>query len=81
MATVVITGDMRLYTGGREEAEVEATSYRAAVRELQQQFPALTDAVLEKFSVAIDGVMIQSPLLETFEVDSELVFIPKIAGG
>ncbi|MFT5335617.1 MAG: hypothetical protein ACI9GB_003536, partial [Halioglobus sp.] len=31
--------------------------------------------------IAIDGVMIHSPLLETFGPNSELVFIPKIAGG
>jgi hypothetical protein len=31
--------------------------------------------------VAIDGVLVHTPLLETFEPDSELVFIPKITGG
>ncbi len=81
MATVVFTGDLRLHTGGCGEVEVQATSYRAAVRELQQEFPGLTAEVMDKFSVSIDGVLIRSPLLETFEADSELVFIPKIAGG
>ena len=81
MATVIFTGGLRQLTGGTEEVHIEAASYRAAIRELRLQFPVLTDSVLEKFSVAIDGVMIQSPLLETFEPDSELVFIPKIAGG
>jgi molybdopterin converting factor small subunit len=81
MAHVVFTGDLRLHTGGREQAVVEASSYRAAIRELQRQFPALTDSVLEKFSVSIDGVLIKSPLLETLEPDSELVFFPRISGG
>ncbi len=81
MATVIFTGDLRLHTSGCEEAEVQATNYRGAVRELQAEFPGLTGAVMDKFSVSIDGVLIQSPLLETFEPDSELVFIPKIAGG
>ena len=81
MPAVVFIGDLRLHTGGCEETEIKATSYRAALRELQQAFPGLTDAVLEKFSVAIDGEMITSPLLETFTADSELVFFPRIAGG
>ena len=81
MATAICTGDMRLLTGGREEIELEATSYRAALRELQGAYPGLTAEVFDRYSVAIDGVMIQSPLLETFGEHSELVFIPKIAGG
>lgn len=81
MAHVAFIGDLRQHTGGCEETEIQATSYRAALRELQQTYPGLTDAVLEKFSVAIDGEMITSPLLETFAADSELVFFPRIAGG
>jgi molybdopterin converting factor small subunit len=81
MATVIFTSGLRQLAGGTAEVHIKATNYRAAIRELRLQFPVLTDSVLEKFSVAIDGVMIHSPLLETFEPDSELVFIPKIAGG
>lgn len=81
MATVICTGDLRRYTGGREEIELLATNYRAALRELQGAFPGLTADVLDRYSVSIDGVLIQSPLLETFGEHSELVFIPKIAGG
>ena len=81
MVSVVLAPAMRAYTGGRVDTEISATSYRAAVRELQQQFPDIPAEVFEKCSVAIDGVQVQTPLLETFEADSELVFIPRIAGG
>ncbi|MCX2981017.1 hypothetical protein EYC98_09090 [Halieaceae bacterium IMCC14734] len=86
MPTVVLTGDLRRYTGlgeqGQiEEVQVQALNYRAVRRELQAMFPLLEDAVLDKYGVAIDGVMVQTPLLETLEPDSELVFIAKIAAG
>ena len=81
MATVIFIGGLRQLTGGTEEVHIEAANYRAAIRELQLRFPALTDSVLEKFGVAIDGAIIHSPLLETLDHDSELIFIPKIAGG
>jgi hypothetical protein len=78
---VVLVPEMRAYTGGQLETEIEATGYRAAVRELQQQFPLLTDEMFAKCSVAIDGEQVHTPLLETFGADSELLFIPKITGG
>ncbi|MBT4521469.1 MAG: MoaD/ThiS family protein [Halieaceae bacterium] len=81
MASVVFASDMRQHTGGCGQTRVNATGYRAALRELSEAFPQLSDAVFEKYSIAIDGVIILSPLLETFEPDSELVFIPRIAGG
>ena len=81
MPRVILGGELRHYTGAVEEVSIEALNYRAARRELQKLFPRLQDAVLDKFAVAIDGVMVQTPLLETLQPDSELVFIPRIAGG
>ena len=72
---------MQQHTGGCRQTQIEATSYRLALRELSLEFPGLTETVYEKFSVAIDGTIIHTPLLETFRADSELVFIPRIAGG
>ena len=81
MATIVFAAEMRQLAGGLDEFSIEAASYRAALRELTREFPRLDEAVFKKFAVAIDGVLIQSPLLEALEPDSELVFIPKIAAG
>ena len=71
---------MRSLTGV-EDVQIQATSYRAALRQLKEKFPQLTDDVFDKFAVAIDNIMIQSPLLETFQAQSELVFVPKIPAG
>ena len=81
MTTVFFASEMRQHTGGLQYTQIEATSYRRALRELSRDFPGLTDDVYKKFSVAIDGAIIHQPLLETFQADSELVFIPRIAGG
>jgi molybdopterin converting factor small subunit len=81
VTTVVFSAEMRRYTGEAQETEVSGTDYRTVVKELRGLFPALPDSVFGKTSVAIDGVLIQTPLLETFDGGSELVFIARIAGG
>lgn len=80
MAQVIFAAEMRSLTGV-EDVQIQATSYRAALRQLKEKFPQLTDDVFDKFAVAIDNIMIQSPLLETFQAQSELVFVPKIPAG
>jgi hypothetical protein len=81
VAKVIFTSDLQRFTGGVREAEVAAGSYQQLVAELQQRFPGLTDVVIGKYGLAIDGAIIQTPLLERFGHDSELVFVTRIAGG
>lgn len=81
MARVVFNSDLRRYTNGEREVEIDAGNYRELTGKLCQRFPALTDAVLAKYTVAIDGVIIQMPLLEKISGDSEVVFVARIAGG
>jgi molybdopterin converting factor small subunit len=81
MTTVVFASEMRQHTGGLAQTDIGATNYRQALRELSCKFPGLTNDEYLKFSIAIDGTIVHTPLLETFEEKSELVFIPKIAGG
>jgi molybdopterin converting factor small subunit len=81
MATVVFNSDLRRYTGDVREVEIVAGTYQELTVKLSAQFPALTDAVLAKYTVAIDGLIIQMPLLEKISSDSEVVFVARIAGG
>lgn len=81
MAKVTFPMDLQRYTGGAVEAEVSAGNYRDMVAELCRRFPALTEEALSKQAIAIDGMIIHSPLLESFPNDAELVFFAKIAGG
>lgn len=81
MAKVVFSSDLQRYTEGAGEVEVAAANYRELVAELDRRFPALDREIIGKHAVAIDGVVIQTPLLETFNKDSELVFVARIGGG
>ena len=81
MTTVVFATEMQQHTGGLTQTEIMATNYRQAIKELSGRFPRLAEDDYQKFSIAIDGSIIHTPLLESFAEDSELVFIAKIAGG
>lgn len=81
MPVVIFADDMQQHTGGLKFTQVQATSFRSALRELTETFPQLTAEVYGKFSVAIDGTIIHAPLMESFQADSEIVFIPRIASG
>ena len=81
MPHVIMPSDIQRYTGGRAEVEVAASNYRELIAELCSCFPGLTEEVIRKQAIAIDGIIIHSPLLESFRADSELVLLAKIAGG
>lgn len=81
MPSVTIPVDLQRYTGGAAEVEVSALNYRDLVDELSRVFPRLTPDTIRRQAIAIDGMVIHEPLLESFGPDSRLVLVPRIAGG
>ena len=79
MAQVILSGELAAIAGVRE-ARIDAVTVRALLRELEQQFPALAGR-LDELAIAIDGEIIQAPLLETLAPDSEVHFLAPIEGG
>jgi molybdopterin converting factor small subunit len=71
----------RALAGGAAEVEVAATSFRRLVLELEARFPGLGRQVDATMAVAIDGVIYQDAYAVRLEEGSEIVLIPKIAGG
>ena len=69
------------FTGGQTEFEVEATSFRRLILELDRRFPGLGEQVEENMAVAVDGVIYQDAYGAVFRPDSEIYLIPKIGGG
>ena len=69
------------YTDGRTEFEVEATTFRRLVLELEQRFPGLGWQVEVSMAVAIDGEIFQDAYAAELKPGSEIVLIPKIGGG
>ena len=72
---------MQSLTGGVTEFEVEATTFRRLVLELERKFPGLGKQVEEGMAVAIDGEIFQDAYGAELKQGSEIVLIPKIGGG
>ncbi len=68
-------------TGGQTELEVEATTFRRLVLELEARFPGLGQQVEESMAVAVDGEIYQDAYGAVLPSGSEVVLIPKIGGG
>jgi sulfur-carrier protein len=81
MAHVTLTGNLRQYTGGVAEMEIEARSVRQLLARLGADFPALAPHLQQGLAVAIDGQIYQDALLEEVGAGSEVHILPQIAGG
>jgi molybdopterin converting factor small subunit len=74
-------GSCHQFTGGKTEFDVEATTFRQLVRELERKYPGLGNQVEESMAVAIDGEIFQDAYSAELKPGSEIVLIPKIGGG
>ena len=83
MPKVLISGSAcQRFTGGKTELEVDATTFRRLVVELDQRFPGLGKQVEDSMAVAIDGEIFQDADGATaLGEGSEVCLIPKIGGG
>jgi sulfur-carrier protein len=81
MAHVTLIGNLRQYTGGLTEVEVEAANVRQLFRRLGERFPDLLPHLENGSAVAIDGQIYQDALFQEIRADSEVHILPQIAGG
>ncbi len=82
MPKVSISGSsLRELTGGVSEFEVEATTFRRLIQELDRRYPGLGQQVEDSMAVALDGEIFQDHYELAFKPDSEIFLIPKIGGG
>ena len=85
MAQVEIPRRLLERTGGTSRLEVEGRNVRQLLRNLDEQFPGLVDELKATTAIAIDGEIIgqrlEDAVLERVEADSEVYFIPAVAGG
>ncbi len=81
MARVTLIGNLRQYTGGVTELEVEASSIRQLFARLGELYPELAPHLEDGLAVAIDGQIYQDTLIQPIEPDSEVHVLPQIAGG
>jgi molybdopterin converting factor small subunit len=74
-------GSCLQFTGGKTVFDVEATTFRQLVRELDKKYPGLGTQVEEGMAVAVDGEIFQDAYQAELKPGSEIVLIPKIGGG
>jgi molybdopterin converting factor small subunit len=87
MATVFIPALLRKLTGGKDRTLATGTTLREIINDLERQFPGFRDRVVEhgdlagSIAVSINGEVITGGLSESVPVNSEIHFVPAIAGG
>ena len=81
MARIVLTGNLRLYTEGVTELELETGSIRSLIRELRRRYPDIPEDIEDEWAISIDGVLHQDDWFGKIGPDSEVHLLPRIAGG
>jgi molybdopterin converting factor small subunit len=82
MAHVAAAGSGYLqYTDGLTEFDVEATTVRRLIAELERRFPGLGDHIARRMAIAIDGEIHQDADDAPIGPGSEVYLIPRIGGG
>jgi molybdopterin converting factor small subunit len=81
LATVFIPTGLRALCGGEDRVEVVASDVRELIARLAERFPGVRERLGEAVAVAIDGEIVQDPLLEPVGPESEVHFLPAISGG
>jgi molybdopterin converting factor small subunit len=80
MATIHFSSDLRSHTGGVDEIVVAAPRVHELLEAVVARFPDLA-AVIGDLAVAVDGEIYQEAGYEDLRPDSEVHFVPRIAGG
>lgn len=80
MATIHFSASLVEYTGGVQSLTLDAPRVRELMQAVKQRFPDLSDA-LEIMAIAVDGEVHQEPEYLKLRADSEICFVPRIAGG
>ena len=81
MIKVILGSNLKNLTNGVEELEVEATSVKSLIADLDRQFPGIAEALDSGFALAIDGEVIANPGYEKLKEVSEVRFLSPLKGG
>lgn len=87
MATVIIPALLRKLTGGQDRVSAVGATLRDIIDDLERQFPDLRthlidgDELQSSLAVAIDGEITAGSLQDLVLPQSEVHFVPAVAGG
>ena len=81
MAHVTFITQLRQFTGGVANTDVDAKSVQQLLRMLGERFPELAPHLEAGVAIAIDGQIYQDALFQEIGPDSDVHLLPMIAGG
>ncbi|MGY8731432.1 MAG: MoaD/ThiS family protein [Pirellulales bacterium] len=87
MATIFIPAQLRELTAGIEQLEMDVHNVRAVINQLEQRFPGIRDRLCQQdqispsLQISIDSVITSRGMIAKIQPNSEVHFIPAIAGG
>ena len=87
MATIFIPAQLRILTAGTDKLEMYVHNVREVIDQLEQQFPGIRDRLCQEdqispsLQVSIDSVITSRGMIAKIQPNSEVHFIPAIAGG
>ena len=81
MVQVTLSGPLKTAAGGRATVEVEATTIHQLITRLEQDHPKLKPLIERGVAVAIDGQIYRDDWLRPIPPGSEVVVLPRLAGG
>ena len=87
MAEVWMSTRMQRFSGGRERVQVLGATVRQIVNNLYQEYPGMKDVLCinneidPAIDVVIDGETSNLGMLDKVNENSEVHFIPAMAGG
>jgi len=88
LATVWIPSLLQPFTSGADKVEVDGANLRQVIDALDARYPGLKERLLfdsdrlrPEISAAIDGDTEHLGLLEPVQPETEIHFVPAIAGG
>ena len=87
MATIFIPAQLRILTAGTDKLEMDVHNVREVIDQLEQQFPGIRDRLCQQdqispsLQVSIDSVITSRGMIAKIQPNSEVHFIPAIAGG
>ena len=81
MAHVTLIGNIKQFTGGETEMEVDAANIRQLYAKLGEMYPELAPHLNDSLAVAIDGEIFQETLIAKIKPDSSVQLLPAIPGG
>jgi sulfur-carrier protein len=81
MVQVTLSGPLKTAVGGRATLEVEASTIHQLIMRLEKDHPKLKPLIERGVAVAIDGQIYRDDWLRPIPPGSEVVVLPRLAGG